>query len=872
MPTVPRPNTPQSRSNAKQPLPSGGTAKSQLEQTLQGDPKAIDTIKKSVLGRPQGPTTRAAATFVDWNKLAETLGQPFDAEAIPFTKLRQMRRDSMIGFGLHYVKTPLVRAPWKIEAKDASGPQPQVAAFIDAALRPIYARFIFQYCLSLDFGFSAIAKQFKMEIPAGTWIDENGNESPIWPDTNILPVIFKPFQALPPEECRPAFDDATGEFNGIIWHGANADDTQNKGGSSGAAGGAGQGGGEAPTVDVYHSLWATNEKDSVFGSIYGYPRIAYAYRYWWSYWYRWAQADRAFERFAVPPIKGWYPEGKFEDDDGTYDNLDVMLDAIDQIRANGGVALPSGVQEDSLGNKTNMREWDMEFLSSPLPDQAFKDTFDYLDVMKLRSVFIPEQAFLEGKGGTSSRNVASQMADVFIESQTNLMAEIDDHINRYVIPHLLVVNFPEFIGDCKKVTTGFSSDDIDFMKQMIQTVGGAHPELLPIDFRESLERIGAPVLNPNEANAQAAQLVQQSAASTPPLQAPAPGNLGVVPNANSVAGFSYIDGGAADLIGLSDDASFMSRLPNEPVWESDEMKRATTRLQAVWARYFAEVYGDFNGYIKGLNSTALADTTEQEKQDHVQRNLLAGLITAAAAKQVADRIVQGWSNNADRLAKLVTATTSLVRRMLTVAIRNEAKRARVKAKVTQDEIDVWTNERLGHLIVTTEDSIRNELTNVIADAVERGEDPDQISRTIQDHFRDFPQFKADRVARTESQTAYNTGTIFAARAAGAPQLLAHDASDGEDTSTDEECKDRNGTLFDHAQALRENEDEHPNGTLYFTIVPHDQPVDVDIMAADETEYAARFDADSNTVYFSDEFSLEDRAEYMKTLVASWRST
>ena len=41
--------------------------------------------------------------------------------------------------------------------------------------------------------------------------------------------------------------------------------------------------------------------------------------------------------------------------------------------------------------------------------------------MKLRSVWVPEQAFIEGEGGTSSRNVAAQMAEIFIESQALLM-------------------------------------------------------------------------------------------------------------------------------------------------------------------------------------------------------------------------------------------------------------------------------------------------------------------------------------------------------------------------------------------------------------------------------------------------------------------
>ena len=65
-------------------------------------------------------------------------------------------------------------------------------------------------------------------------------------------------------------------------------------------------------IDVYHSLWATNEKESVFGNIFGYPRLAYAFPFWWSYWFRWAIADRAFEKKGDPAIIVRHPEGSID--------------------------------------------------------------------------------------------------------------------------------------------------------------------------------------------------------------------------------------------------------------------------------------------------------------------------------------------------------------------------------------------------------------------------------------------------------------------------------------------------------------------------------------------------------------------------------
>lgn len=814
---VPRTTTPKQRSNKSQSLAGGGSANSALEQTIQGDPAAIQLIQRSILSKPQGPTTRAAAGFVDWNKLNQELGQPFDAELVPFSKLRQMRRDPMIGFGLHYIKTPLVRAPWKIEAKDSTGPRPDIAAFVDAAIRPIYARYIFQHTLALDFGFSPMVKQFKMEAPQGTYFDINGNEVPIWAQGNILPVVFKAFKPLPPWESKAAFDKATGEFAGIIWRGKSQDDAQ------GSKQGGGAGGDDAPTIDVFHSLWSTNDRDSVFDSLYGYPRINYAYRYWWSWNFRWTQSDRAFERFATPPMVGRYPEGIYTDEDGVqYSNLDVMLDALEQIRSNGGVALPSGVVQADDGSKTNVPEWSIEFLKSDAPQNAFDKVFNYLDVLKLRSVFVPEQAFIEGEGGSSSRNVAAQMAEIFIESQSNLMAEIDYHINNYMIPHLLVINFPEFIGSCQKVTTGFTTDDIDFMKQMIQLIG-QNPDsagVLPVDIRAAMERAGIPLLTPQQQDQQKQDLIKQAAQAAPALSGNKPGTTAVIPNQGSPTGFSYMAMQPDNLIQLSDDASFMSKLPNVEIWETRDMKAATTKLQASWARYYANAYSDFANHVERMGATAMLSAQTPPQNSNTARNIAAGVLTYVAAKQVAQTIVDTWQAPTEALLSVTELTGSLIKKVIGLASKLETKRAKINTvDLTEEDVSTWSSERLGHLVATTDSTVRTELTNFVADRIMEGKDPKQIAKDITEHFHDYPQWKADRVARTEAQTAYNTGTIFTAQAAGIPELLAHDASDGADQTTDEECINRDGKKFDHAAALRENEDEHPNGSLYFTLIP-----------------------------------------------------
>ena len=195
-------------------------------------------------------------------------------------------------------------------------------------------------------------------------------------------------------------------------------------------------------IDLYHALWVTNERDQNFGSIYGYPRLGYAYRYWWTYWFRWAIADRAFERKADPSVLVYHPEGEFVDETtgASTSYADYALTMGERMRSGGVIALPSEVYEDATGG--HVRQWEIDFTQNATDFDPFDKSFEYLDIAKLRALAIPEQAFFEGRGGTSSRNVAAEMQSSFTESQAVLSAQIVESINRWLIPQWLAVNYP----------------------------------------------------------------------------------------------------------------------------------------------------------------------------------------------------------------------------------------------------------------------------------------------------------------------------------------------------------------------------------------------------------------------------------------------
>lgn len=483
---------------------------------------------KNRLAQQRVPTTQNQSyNWVDWDNMRDFLGQPFDARKVPLSKLEQMRRDSMLAFGLFFVKIPLIRAPWYIKSSDA-----QRAAFVDNALRRIWGRFVLSYGNSFDYGFSAIVKRFEYDTPDWTYVNPDdigiaeddpsqvSGELQVWPDKNIQALVWKPFMALSPKIALPHWN-ASGDFAGIDYSPGGAMGAFGFSGSAGFPGGAGSitagRAGVPANVPLDWALWATNEKDSVHGSLWGYPRLSYAFRYWWSYWYKFGLADRAFEKWADPPVYVYHPSDSAVDENGN--SVDYGLAALqvaEQLRSGANIAIPSDVvQSDLLDRLAHFRKWEVGQLESHANFDALNKSFEYLDVLKLRSMMVPEQSVIEGGGGTSSRNVAAVMGDLFQESQAAVMMEIDDVVNRYMIPQLLEANFGPGGAACTKVTTGFDPQDLETMQAIVQGVANIDPTNLPVDLRATLRQLGVPLLTHTAFQKVLQQKAEQAAAAKP---------------------------------------------------------------------------------------------------------------------------------------------------------------------------------------------------------------------------------------------------------------------------------------------------------------------------------------------------------------------
>jgi hypothetical protein len=158
------------------------------------------------------------------------------------------------------------------------------------------------------------------------------------------------------------------------------------------------------------------------------------------------------------------------------------------------------------------------------------------------------------------------------------------------------------------------------------------------------------------------------------------------------------------------------------------------------------------------------------------------------------------------------------------------------------------------------------MTTFLTDELQKHTDPAEVAEAARERFSETPQTHSDRVVLTETLPAYNYGMLLALRDSGVSEVQAHDASDGADQLTDPECKRTNGKVYSIEEALARAQDEHPNGTLYFTPMSTDHFVveRVESIPADLNGHGelAGYDAEREVLYISEEATQEQEEAFL----------
>lgn len=790
--------------------------------------QTVDRLQKN----EQAPSARAQSDqYRFFQEQISVLGQPYDVTRIPISVLQQMQRDPMLAFGLHFIHLPIMRANWYVKCE-----RPDIAAFMDNAWRRIHAHYVSQRQQAMVFGFAPIVKRFQLEIPNWTY-EVEGEQKKVWNNGNINAITWKPFVGLPsdPVNVEPRWD-AKGQFNGIKWQGGanplpfpitNPSDTETG----------------AKEIDVQHALWITNEKPSANGSLWGYPRIGYAYRYWWSYWFKWALYDRFFERKADPPYVVYYPSGQHadytDDNQGNKQSMKAIALSIgDAAKSGGTVAMPGETINGYDDRPTSIRQWMIEELEVKGDMTHFVESFEYLDVMKLRSLWIAEQAVMEGKGGTSSRNVAAEEISLHKEGAANLASEIDQEINRYIFPDILKANFPDFNGTCEKVTTGFTEADQQTLNNALNLIGQNDSQALRnLDVREILDRQGLPLISIEEINRQNEEAEKELQNSTPPV---------VDPNAQAAGvneqGF-YVP--PVNIITLSDTEEFISKLPGSKHYEDSTVLSQAKALKQRWQKEYANIYEDFATFLSKENFSEEVNLADE-------------------ADELAEQLVSKWSYSRNKLKTLLSDTKSISQKIIDRAGKLEIKRAKLdvdKWNPDNESLAQYLEDRGAVYVRAVDETTKEEIRTYLAQAIRQGATQQELVEGVREHFSEFPSWKANRLVRTEIRDAYNFATILAGEQGGVKVVQIIDAVKGEDVS-DPECIERNGKFFSIGDALSEALKEHPNGTAEIRLTKR-QNLSVEYIQ--DSDKLAYFDEENDIVYLSNDIPHKLEFEYLNEL-------
>lgn len=779
--------------------------------------------------RAVGPSVRqqTQADILNLVLLQQEIGaNPFSVKRIPFSIMRDMAADPTIAFALYYTETPLINASWSISSSDA-----QLAAAVDSALRPINSDLITKFCNAISMGYQPLVKRWKLGKIDGSYRDKT-SETPekdldIWPSKNVDALMWKTFLALPPENCLPRWNEM-GNFNGYMYSPVPIPNPLLLG--------VGQTYGpevlSGYPIPLERSMWIVNERAKNWGSLYGQPRTRRAYRFWWSFWFRWALADRSYENKADPAKILYFPTEVAEALDAsnaeseTPYNLQQKAIAIgNSIRSGTTVAFPGSLMVGEDGKTMNQRQWDAKYMEGGENFSSLEQNFIALKTAMLQAMFLPEQAFVDATmaGQTSSqRYISAQMGEIYQESQQQLSNEYDEYINKYMIREFIAANFPDKIDiPCKRITREYGSQNSELVKQIFTLKGQKNPDDLPIDMMELSRQQGLPITSEKQQAMMEFKRKQEEAAKAslkPPLASPqkkegvSGQNAGV--EKTETGEHVYFQPGHEIYLGVDnlmryyDAQNLLNSFPKTPPYQDATVRTAAVQMRKLLRDRYKGQISSFANQIR--NKTVLKLAQPEEPQPS-KPGLGAGAAKIAAAGAVAAWTAEQAAGFAPVAAKL----KEIIGRISGAAGKKELKLAQLDPAVfNPDDLEKWAGDYAVDNLAQMDQTVQEQFKEFLEQQLMINAHPDAVAQAIEDHFSDLPETHSTRAVRAQTRDAYNEGMLQAAEDAGIDQVMAHDASSGTNLNTDPKCIKRNGKVFSVSAARKET--EHPNGTLYWT--------------------------------------------------------
>lgn len=774
------------------------------------------------------------------------------AQRMPLKHRYEMRTDAIIAYAhLNSVASQL-QAKYKVVCRN-----PQKAAGIDRSLRRIYGTFVIQSSEARYMGWQAMVKEFEDFRPDWEYIDNNpdGTKSvkKVWDEGSIPMKVWAPFVPLRPETVQPHWN-AAGRFNGIElgavgpWSFSTVPTVVR------------EVDGDRTTRDVVpveNSLWVVNNRHGEFGSIWGSPRTVTVYKFWKAYEAILAVINTAVQRKGDPLWLILYPTGDtpWGPDKVLTPNQVVAKQLATSARSGAVLTMPSEMYDRDETGSGGARKW--EIVSVKFEDNLDKllDIAKYLDIMKFRGMFISELSVAEGSGGTSSRNVAAVTGSKTDLLQYGAQLELEEQVNRYMIPQLSDVNFPELRDSPAEMKTlSFGEGDAELLSELLKSKANGRPDALPIDVVASLEKFGIDVEDPHTIVEAHNRMIKEAKEAKPPETPDKPQEAGT----EKETGFYYAPREYINL-GISDgDANLINSLPPTRHYQDTAVVDKMRVMRSLWFGLLKDQYEDFARMIE-KGEVELGDDVVNWHHDNIE---LSDDDKDKRVKRIVGKIMAAWQYDSKRVKDVVSKTKDALTSIFSRAGEVEIKAAGLTLddwSPDEGPLAKWVANNTGALIKSVEKTTKDQIRTYLQDAFKQDKSAKQMANGIRAHFSGFPSWRADLIAREETAQAYRAATLFAAETYG-KRVQALDARLG-DHRSDKVCIDRNGRLMDTTAAWRAHEEEHPRGTLAFRILRTDLSVQY-VSIEEQPEVAARTDRERAIVFLRDDLTGEDEGRYL----------
>ena len=336
--------------------------------------------------------------------------------------LKEMRDDAQIALGLALIKGPIYSAINRVRFECDS---PTVKAFVEEEFQQLWRGAVRSSLSAVEFGFAAHEKIWSQDAD-GVHLDQIKDLDPMW---SVL------------------LHDEDGDFAGIRWTPM----------PSFAIGTAFI---QPVTVPADKCFVFTHWKE--FGNLYGIHRMHRAANF-----YRWGKnfmllAGQYAQRCAIPRYKAWAPAEMRTNAEGRQiDALSEMHENLLALQAGGSITIPD--ERDDKGNP----RWGVDMLDDKLAgmDSLLK-AIQYCDTMKLRGMIIPDATATQKDVGARSLSEAHQ--EIFMILEEQLLFDILDQFERYLVPQMVLYNFGPTAPKVKLVSDGLSEENKARLSSLIE--------------------------------------------------------------------------------------------------------------------------------------------------------------------------------------------------------------------------------------------------------------------------------------------------------------------------------------------------------------------------------------------------------------------